>query len=249
MHLDVDPQEPRRNYRASIPLVADAKLGLEAVLSAVGARSADPWAGDSLVRMEDRPFTEPAGDTGALHPAAIMAEIQRSVDDDTLVVADAGYCAAWALDALRFRAPGRRFLAPGGYGTLGYGLPAAIGAKLATPSASVVCITGDGGVGFSLAELETAARCGVGVTVVVLNNSALGWSHHYDRHFYGYEGQTRFTDVDYAAVARGLGCEGTRVTTIEAFAAAFTHAATSKATTLLDVITDPAARAPVVMFD
>jgi acetolactate synthase-1/2/3 large subunit len=138
---------------------------------------------------------------------------------------------------------------PAPYGTLGYGVPAGIGAAFAARSATVVCLTGDGGIGYSLAELETAARYGIALTVIVLNNSALGWSRHYDRHFYSYEGATRFSDVDYAAVARGLGCDGFRVTTEDELTAAIAKAMGSTGTTLIDAVTDPDARPPVDMFD
>ena len=248
VHLDVDPVEIGRNYPASIGVVADARLGLIAIAAALGSQGAsrESW-------IDARAATEPEGDPierdGAVDPRSLYDELQRTMDDETVVVADAGYCAAWALDRLLFREPGRRFLAPGAYGTLGYGLPAAMGAKLAAPTARVVCLTGDGGLGFSLAELETAARCGIAVTVIVLNNAALAWSAHYDRHFYGYDGATRLGDVDHAAVARALGCDGIRVTTASGFAGALAEATASSRTTVIDVLTDPEARPPVDMFD
>jgi acetolactate synthase-1/2/3 large subunit len=243
VHLDVDPAEIGRNYRGSLPLVGDARLGLEALAAAIDGPRREPWA-DGSARAQPEPTS---GER--LDPVAIYAALQQAMDDETIIVADAGYCGAWALDLLRFRAPGRRFLSPSAYGTLGYGFPAAIGAKLAAPSSTVVCVTGDGGFGYSLAELETAARYEIAVTVIVLNNSALAWSRQYDRHFYGYEGETRFTDVDHAAVARGLGCEGIRVTTADGLAPAIEKAMASGTTTVIDALTDPDARAPVDMFD
>ena len=246
IHLDVDPGEIGRNYPGSFPLVGDARLGLEALATALDiVATRGPWASEHL-DGSPIPTEKP---NHALDPAFIYTELQRTIDDEAIVAADAGYCAAWALDRLRFRRPGRRFLSPSAYGTLGYGLPAAIGAAFAAPSASVVCLTGDGGIGYSLAELETAARYGVALTVIVLNNSALGWSRHYDRHFYGYEGETRFTDVDYAAVARGLGCDGFRVTTEGELTAAIAKAMGSTSTTVIDAVTDPDARPSVDMFD
>ena len=244
VHLDVDPAEIGRNYRSSLPLVGDARLGLEVLATAIGdGPIRERWA-------DPPPAAQPEPNhSDRLDPVAIYAELQRAMDDDTIIVADAGYCAAWALDLLRFRVPGRRFLSPSAYGTLGYGFPAAIGAKLASPSSWVVCITGDGGFGYSLAELETAARCHIAVTVIVLNNSALAWSRQYDRHFYGYEGETRFIDVDYAAVARGLGCDGIRVTTADELAPAIAKAMASATTTVIDAVTDPEARAPVDMYN
>jgi acetolactate synthase-1/2/3 large subunit len=247
VHLDVDPEEIGRNYPASFPLVGDATLGLEAIASALDDASVrDPWAGDLRPGAATGVATR-SGD--AIDPAELVDAIGAAIDDDAIVVADAGYCAVWALDRLRLGPPGRRFLSPSAYGTLGYGLPAAIGAKLASPGSSVICVTGDGGLGFSLGELETAARLGISVTVIVLNNGVLGWSRHYDRHFYGYEGATRFAEVDHAAVARGLGCEGVRLTDVAKFPDALAAALASPTTTVIDAITDPDARPPVDMFD
>jgi acetolactate synthase-1/2/3 large subunit len=242
VHLDVDPNEIGRNYPASLPMVGDARAGLEALLAEAGDRRDLWWTRPSTDRPQSRSGEE-------VDPVAIYEELQRTLTDDTIIVADAGYCAAWALDLLRFHKAGRRFLSPSAYGTLGYGFPASIGAKLASPTSTVVCVTGDGGFGYALAELETAARYKIGVTVIVLNNSSLAWSRQYDRHFYGYEGETRFAEVDHAAVARALGCDGFRVTSEEELTAALAKATASSTTTVIDVITDPQARPPVDMFD
>ncbi|HTQ46591.1 MAG TPA: thiamine pyrophosphate-dependent enzyme, partial [Polyangiaceae bacterium] len=119
----------------------------------------------------------------------------------------------------------------------------------ASPESRVICISGDGGVGFTLGELETAARIGAGITIVVLDNGGLAWSRHSNDHFYDYHGKTEFADVDYAAAARGLGCEGAKVHTSKGFAEALADALESTSTTLIDAVIDPEARPPVDMYD
>src|SRR5207237_2558975 len=101
-----------------------------------------------------------------------------------------------------FRVPGRRFLAPRAYGALGWGLPAAIGAKFAAPENTVVCLTGDGGFGYVFQELETAARYELPLVVVVLNNRGLAFQRHFEQQFWNTGGETSFLDVDFAGVAR-----------------------------------------------
>ncbi len=258
IHIDIDPAEIGRNYPRSIPLVGDAKLAVAVLVAALGTRDAarrEPppaksWAEGLLASRRDAawPAASRSGSDRGVDPEVIFTELQERIDERTRIVGDAGYSTAWALDRLRVHGGGRRFLGPRAYGTLGYGLPAAIGAKLADPSSTVVCISGDGGIAFSLAELETAARYGVAVTTIVFNNSSLAWSRHYNRHFYGYDGATDFLDVDYGAVARGLGCEGVHVARAEDFVDALDKALRSDVTTLIDVQVDPDTRPPVDMF-
>jgi len=248
VHLDVDPAEIGRNFPGSIPLVGDAKLGLQALAAAVG--SAEPriaWAADLLA--VEAPRAAAAASDAFVDVDDLFASLQDAVEESTIVVTDAGYSTAWAFDRLRFRPPAGRFITPTGYGTMGYGVPGAIGAKVASPQSRVICISGDGGVGFALGELETAARIGAAVTIVVIDNGGLGWSRHSNDYFYGYHGKTEFADVDYAAAARGLGCEGAKVHTSEDFAEALSEALASTSPTLIDAVIDPEARPPVDMYD
>jgi len=250
VHLDVDPAEIGRNLPGSIPLVGDAKLGLEALAAAFG--SAEPrttWAADLLEPGPPARTASAEASDALVDVDDLFASLQDAVDETTIVVTDAGYSTAWAFDRLRFGPPAGRFITPTGYGTMGYGVPGAIGAKVASPESRVICISGDGGVGFTLGELETAARIGAGITIVVLDNGGLAWSRHSNDHFYDYHGKTEFADVDYAAAARGLGCEGAKVHTSKGFAEALADALESTSTTLIDAVIDPEARPPVDMYD
>ena len=184
VHIDVDPQEIGRNYRA-LGVVGDARLALRALadgLRAAGVRAAtaprhalEPGLVGMAARGSRR--CSPPGPK-PIRPERVVAELARFVDDETIVCADASYSSLWAIDLLSLRRPGRRLVTARGFGGIGWGLPAAIGAKLAAPDRRVLCLTGDGAFGYVFQELETAARYGIAVVVVVLNNSCFGFQKH-----------------------------------------------------------------------
>jgi acetolactate synthase-1/2/3 large subunit len=254
IHIDIDPAEIGRNYPSSIPMVGDAKLALAALTTELEEHPArEEWALDSIAEATATWTEDVKGvtqsDSEPLRPERVMHEIAKVLDDDTIVTTDASYSSAWAMDLLRFRSPGRRFLAPRGYGSLGWGLPAAIGAKLPDPEKKVICITGDGGFGYVFQELETAARYGVPVVVVVLNNRVLGFQRHYERRFWNNDGETGLLDVDHALLAQALRCEGLRIETPDDLAGALSRARSSGRPTVIDVSVDETARPAITWFD
>ena len=135
---------------------------------------------------------------------------------------------------------------PRGTGGIGWALPAAIGAKLAAPERHVTCIAGDGAFGYVLGELETAARYAVDLTVVVFNNSTLAFQRHWEEVLMGSYKECDFLDVDYAAVARALGCGGERVSDVTDMAAALARARAYPGPYLIDAVVDPEAAGPVI---
>ena len=138
-----------------------------------------------------------------------MAELQPLLTPETIVVADASYSSMWVVGQLRALAPGMRFLTPRGLAGLGWGLPLAIGAKVAAPNSPVVALVGDGGFAHSWAELETAVRSRLAVTVILLNNGVLGYQKDAETVKFGaYTTACHFAPVDHAAIARACGCEG-----------------------------------------
>ena len=145
-------------------------------------------------------------------PQRVIAGLQRVVADDIVVTADAGENRIFMLHW--FRTPLRgEYLQPAGAGGMGYAIPAALGAKLAHPNRPVVAVTGDGGFSMGLHALMTAVHDNIPIGVVVLNNSALGWTYH--------GGVTRQAgEFDFAAIARAIGCEGVRPTNVEELDAA-----------------------------
>jgi len=254
VHIDVDVAEIGRNYR-SLGVVGDAKLALAALaeaLRAAGARGATGRrAGLAHALDEWRARIRPLAESSArpIRPERVLAEMSRFVDDDTIVCADASYSSLWAVDRLTLRRPGRRLVSARGFGGIGWALPAGIGAKLAAPDKRVLCLTGDGAFGYVFQELETAARYGLGVVVVVLNNSTFGYQKHAEQLHYGRSFETDLLDVDYAALARVLRCEGVSVSDPAQLAPALGAAIASGRPTVVNVVVDPDAFPPITAFD
>ena len=133
---------------------------------------------------------------------------------------------------------------------MGWGFPAAIGAKIAHPSREVICITGDGAFAHMWSELETAVRMKTKVILIVLNNQILGYQWHAEEVMYGsHTDACQFAPVDHAAIARACGCEGVRVERPGDFKAALERAMQSPQTTLIDVMIDPKAYPPITLYE
>ena len=255
VHVDVDAAEIGRNYR-SLGVLGDAKLGLAALAAGLERRrSRGPPRGagpTSPGRSADwRARIRPLAESSArpIRPERVLAEMARFVDDDTIVAADASYSSLWAVDRLTLRRPGRRLISARGFGGIGWALPAGIGAKLAAPDKRVLCLTGDGAFGFVFQELETAARYGIGVVVVVLNNSTFAYQKHAEQLHYGRSFETELLDVDYAALARVLRCDGISVSDPDQLAPALGAAIASGRPTVINVVIDPDAFPPITAFD
>ncbi|TJZ90168.1 acetolactate synthase catalytic subunit [Paracoccus gahaiensis] len=255
IHLDIDGAEVGRNYPA-LRLVGDARLGLEGLTAALSAHDLAP-------RQSARPVTEgrirealatasrmqAASEASPLRPERVVAEIDRLITPDTVVVADASYSSIWVADGITIRRPGQRVLTPRGLAGLGWGLPYAIGAKAARPDAPVICLTGDGGFAHVWAEIETARRMRLPVVVVVLNNQILGYQKHAELSLFGsHTDVVHFDPVDHAAIARACGVTGVRIDHVDQLAPALRDALASDEVTVIDVVTDERAYPPVTSF-
>ncbi|MEZ5668298.1 MAG: acetolactate synthase catalytic subunit [Alphaproteobacteria bacterium] len=259
IQIDIDPQEVGRNYEA-LRLVGDARATLTALSEALERRdlerrraardevAAAIARGRAAHAEEAAPMTE--SDAAPIRPERLMAALDPRIDADTIVVADASYASIWVANYLRARAPGMRFLTPRGLAGLGWGLPMAIGAKIAHPDRRVVCLAGDGGFGHVWSELETVRRLGLDLTVMVLNNQILGYQQHAEDLLFGdHTLACAFAAVDHAAIARACGGFGQRIQQPAEIGPALDAAFARPGLTLLDIATDPAAYPPVTLFD
>ncbi len=259
IHIDIDSQEVGRNYEA-LRLVGDAKLTLAALTEAMAsldlsarraARSeveAQIAAGKKAFQAEARGML--TSDAMPIRPERLMCDLNALLTPDTMVVTDASYSSIWAMNYLTAQRAGQRFLACRGLAGLGWGFPAAIGAKIAQPQRDVVCIAGDGGFGHMWSELETAARMKVKTTLIILNNQILGYQWHAEEVMYGnHTDACQFVPVDHAAIARACGCDGVRVEKPGDFKPALERALRSPLTTLLDVMIDPKAYPPITLYE
>ncbi|WFU62596.1 acetolactate synthase catalytic subunit [Bradyrhizobium brasilense] len=259
IHIDVDPQEIGRNYEAT-RLVGDAAATLQALASALEhvdlssrrdirggleKRIAAAWKSFEDERLEF------SGSNGSpIRPERVMRELQARLTPETIVVADASYSSMWVVGQLRSRTAGQRFITPRGLAGLGWGLPLAIGAKLAQPASPVVALVGDGGFAHSWAELETVVRSNVPVVVIVLNNGILGFQKDAETVKFGsYTTACHFSPVDHAAIARACGCGGAVVSAPGDLGKALDLALAEKRPWLIEVTADPSAHPPISLFD
>ena len=258
IHIDVDGAEIGRNYEA-VRLAGDARETLLALTDALKRRdlsarkAARPLieqeirAAKAKYEAESSPVRK--SESSPIRPERIMAELEKVLGEDDIVVADASYSSIWVVNYLTARKPGQRFITPRGLAGLGWGFPMALGVKVARPQANVYCVVGDGGFGHVWSELETARRMGIKVTLIVLNNGILGYQKHAENVKFGaHTSAVEFGAVDHAGIARSVGCEGIRVEKAADIAAALAVARASETTTLIDVIIDENAYPPITLF-
>jgi len=258
IHLDVDGAEVGRNYE-SVRLVGDAKLTLEALRAELARRDLSRRTAaraDVAKVIADglrhwRSMVERIGSDNRrpVRPERLMADIDRVLTPETIMVADASYSSIWIGNYLTSRAVGQRFITPRGMAGLGWGLPFAIGAQFAEPDRRVICVTGDGGFGHCWAELETVVRNRLPIITVVLNNQILGYQKHGETVvFNAYTSAVDFAPVDHAAIARACGCASVRIEDPAEFGPRLTEALSSRKPMLFDVIVDENAHPPITSF-
>ena len=239
IHVDTNPEVFGLTVPATVPMLADAGVTVAALREAVGNRhNADPaWLASlraSLKAHQDA--LVPAQPSTPPHPAAWADALGKMLPVDALVTLDGGHTSFWHNDLLPARKP-RTMLHEPGMAQLGFGLPAALALKICHPDQPVICTIGDGSFGFTVQELDTARRLKLPVIVVIHNNAQWGVIATGQKAS-GFDLGTDLSGTDYAAIARGFGCNGETVTTLEDFATAFARALTSKLPTVLDCRTE-----------
>ncbi len=258
IHIDVDPNEIGRNYEA-MRLVGDAATTLDALADVLDpADLSTRKAGrpelvrrikDAWENFDDARLPVCGSNSTPIRPERVMREVQERLTPRTIVVADASYSSMWIVGQLRGSQPGQRFLTPRGLAGLGWGLPLAIGAKLARADAPVVAIVGDGGFAHSWAELETLVRGSVPLVVVVLNNGVLGYQKDAETVKFGkFTTACHLAPVDHAAIARACGCRAATVDAPGDIGAILEEALASREPWLVDVISDPDAHPPISLY-
>jgi acetolactate synthase-1/2/3 large subunit len=215
IHVDIDPSEIGKNRVADLPIVGDAKRVLQKLLKALpetrptdGKRDAalEAWWGQVRGWQKEHPL-EPAISATEIKPQHVMAEIDRLSGGEAIVCSDVGQHQMWAAQFIRFNQP-RLWINSGGLGSMGFGLPSAMGAQVANPDKLVFAVVGDGGFQMSIPELATIADNGLGVKIVVVNNGYLGMVRQWQTLFYnnrlcGVE-LASFPDAEKLAAAYGM---------------------------------------------
>ncbi len=214
IHIELDPAEVNKNVPVDVALVGDAATMLAELLPCVEQRSHADWVhridslkGDAAVRdIQQLP------DSGRLYAAHVIFDLWWATAGKALVVSDVGQHQMWEAQYYRHETP-RSLITSGGLGTMGFALPAAIGAKLAKPEAEVWVVVGDGGFQMTNMELSTCAQDDVAVKIAVINNGYLGMVRQWQEFFYGRRYvATPIRSPDFVALAKAHGLEGFRVT-------------------------------------
>jgi acetolactate synthase-1/2/3 large subunit len=245
IQVDIEAEEIGRNKRVDYGIVGDCRAVLRQFLAQKKARQPDRSAWDEAVRqtreraahaLDDRLAQE----DGPIHQHRLMTDIVRTLPPDAIYVADGGETAEWFTAVATVREPGQ-LLSHGYLGCLGTGMPFALACKAASPERTVVCVLGDGSVGFNVAELHTAVKNKLPVIFVVNNDEGWGMSKHAQEILYG-PGRliaTELGKVSYEKVAEGFGLQAELVEKPGEIVPALKRALKAKKAALLNVMTDP----------
>ncbi len=205
IHIDIDPAELDKIKTANLAIGADVGAALTQLLPAVAENTRKNWVDRVNALRQEFPLHMPEAANPRAHFGLIRA-VAACLDDDAIIATDVGQHQMWVAQAYPLRRP-RQWLTSGGLGTMGFGVPTAIGAALAEPQRTVVCFTGDGSIMMNIQELVTAAEENVNLKIVLMDNASLGLVHQQQTLFYGerlFASQFKVTP-DFIKVAQGLG--------------------------------------------
>jgi len=261
VHIDIDPTSISKNIYAHVPVVGDVKDVLKKLNKIVEKPAIDEWNKQVAEWKKEYPLTY-RKDSEKILPQEVIAAINDIMDEDDIIVTDVGQHQMWSTHFVEYKKP-RTFLSSGGLGTMGFGLPAAIGAKLGKEKSKVFAICGDGGFQMNIQELATAAINKVPVISIVLNNGFLGMVRQWQELFYDKRYAMTCLDrkkdcpiicndpthdcpvyiPDFIKLSEGYSCYGKRITKHEDVASALAEAVKitteKKQPVVLEFITEP----------
>ena len=241
-HFDIDSAEINKNVHVDYPVVGDLRWSLPlftAKLSIIGAQLKDqykPWR-DYIFEMKHFNPLLYRDDENLIMPENIITNISKICDENTIVVTDVGQHQMWAAQYYNLQ-KSRKFITSGGLGTMGFGLPAAIGAKLANPDKKVVLFTGDGSIMMNCQEFATVADYNLDIKVVVLNNHMLGMVAQWQRMFYNhhYSHSVLRGKTDLVKLAQAMGVNGYRIDNKTTFNEQLANYINSDGACLIDIL-------------
>ncbi len=238
VHIDIDNAELHKIKTAHIGIQADLNAALADLIPATEARRREDWMARVAELKRDFPMEMPDADSPT-SAYGIVRQTQCICPGDTIVTTDVGQHQMRAAQAFAFEKP-RRWLTSGGLGTMGFGLPAAIGAALEAPDQRVVCFSGDGSLMMNIQELATAAEEGADLKVILCNNNSLGLVHQQQTLFYGKNifASNFSSHLDFCMIARGFGVAAYDLGKTEDPGALLKEALNAKGTALINVPID-----------
>jgi acetolactate synthase-1/2/3 large subunit len=253
IHVEIDPKEIGRLRDAAVPIVADSREALRALnVQAAERRWPDLSAWQKTIQdakaARRKRFSEWLTRTAPpIHPYQVVAAIADNLPQDAIVVGDGAESYHWLNETIR-QARAGSYITHGFLGAVGFGLGLALGAQVADSNRPVLCLAGDGAIGFTIAEFDTMTRHGLPIVVLIMNNRSWAASQHFQEIVSGRDHVlgTRLGDARYHDVARAFGAEGVHVTRIEELAPAIQAAFASRKPTCINVEIDLAPIPPEI---
>ncbi|MFC2014908.1 biosynthetic-type acetolactate synthase large subunit [Chloroflexota bacterium] len=238
IHIDIDPAEIGKNVRVDVPIVGDVKNVLKELNKAVTSAQHIEWYNQLDTWRTEHPALGDSTGEGLL-PQSVVSKIYDVTGGDAIIVTGVGQHQMWAAQHYCFNKP-NTLISSGGLGTMGYGLPAAIGAKLGLPGKAVWCIDGDGSFQMNIQELATAAQERAAVKIAVFNNGYLGMVRQWQDLFYDKRYvATPLSGPDFVKVAEAYGIPALRVKTEEEIVPALEQATGEDGPFLIDFMVEP----------
>jgi acetolactate synthase-1/2/3 large subunit len=241
IHIDIDPAEISKNVPAHIPIVGDAKNILPRLTAEYRALAPDPqrleeWWSRIRGWQERHPLGYEPSASSEIKPQYMIQALYEATGGEAIVTSDVGQHQMWAAQYYHFPQP-RRWINSGGLGTMGFGLPAAMGAKVGCPDQTVVCIAGDGSVQMNMQELATCSQEGIAIKVFIMNNGYLGMVRQWQELFW----DRRYSHVDmgqwpdFVKLAEAYGATGMRLTDKDTLVDGMKEAIATDGPVLVDV--------------
>jgi len=210
IHIDIDPSSISKNINVDIPVVGDAKAILGELVKEVEYRERKRWF-NKIAEWKKKFAFRYDQDSSSIKPQFVIEEVCRQTKNDAIVTTGVGQNQMWAAQFYKFIKP-RQLISSGGLGTMGYGLPASIGAQVAMPEATVVDIDGDHSFNMTMTELATAVEHNLPINVCILNNGYMGMVRQWQELFYNKRySKSYLSNPDYAVIARAMGAVGITV--------------------------------------
>jgi acetolactate synthase-1/2/3 large subunit len=238
IHIDIDPAEIGKNVRVDVPIVGDVKLVLSELNKLVSKTKHIDW----VRKLDDWRKEHPSliiRDGASLLPQYVVRQIYEATKGDSIIVTGVGQHQMWAAQYYWYDKP-NTFISSGGLGTMGFGLPASIGAKVGCPDSTVWCIDGDGSFQMTIQELATIAQEKVGVKIAILRNAYLGMVRQWQEMFYGKRYvATPLSSPDFVKIAEAYGLPALRVKRRQEVAPAIQKAMAEPGAFLIDFIVEP----------
>lgn len=247
VHVDIDPAEIGKNVRTDVPVVGDAREALKLLVEEVQPRHHGDWR-TWIDEQRDRVLQAALDDYPEWpEPYTIIKAIAEATNGEAIVTTDVGQHQMWTAQHFGFDHP-NRWLTSGGLGTMGYGLPSAVGAKVGRPDLEVWTVVGDGGFQMSFNELATAVQEKLDINVAIINNGYLGMVRQWQDLFHGKNySEVEISGPDFVKLAEAFGCTGIRVRKHEEIRPAIDRARSIKGPVVIDFVIEPEANVyPIV---